>query len=69
MIDMLLCRLSITWHGIHGLWEKNADLRSFISGFAALDFTGFAQIPMFTMGRKIEIVSFVTGFYGIIEQL
>ena len=55
--------------GFMGCGKVNADLRSFISGFAALDFTGFARIPMFTMGRKVEIVSFVTGFYGIIEQL
>ena len=35
-------------------------------GFAALDFTGFERIPVFTKGRKVEIVSFVTRFYGII---
>ena len=38
------------------------SLRSVISGFAALDFTGFARIPTFTMARKVEIVSFVIRF-------
>ena len=39
---------------------------SFIRGFAGLDFTDFGRIPMFTIGRKVEIVSFVIRFYGII---
>ena len=42
------------------------SFRRFISGFAALDFSGFARIPMFTMDRNVEIVSFVIRFYGII---
>ena len=36
------------------------------TGFAALDFTYFGRIPIFTTGRKVEIVSFVIRFYGII---
>ena len=48
------------------LLEKNADFQefyNFISGFAALDFTDFARIPMFAIGRKVEIiVSFVIRF-------
>ena len=35
--------------------ERTLTFRSSISGFAALDFTGFARIPMFAMGRKDEI--------------
>ena len=63
VIDMQLCRLSISWYWI-GCRKRTLLLRSFISGFAALDFTGFARIPMFTMSRKVEIVSFVTTFMG-----
>ena len=37
-----------------------------VSGFAASDFTGFGRIPMFTLGKKVEIVSLVIRFYGII---
>ena len=53
-----------TWYRI-GCRKRTLIFRSFISGFAALDFTDFGRIPMFTMGRKVEIVSFVIRFYGI----
>ena len=65
VIDMQLCRLSITWYRI-GCRKRTLIFRSFISGFDALDFTDFARIQMFTIGRKVEIVSFVIRFYGII---
>ena len=68
VIDMQLCRLSITWYRL-GRRKRTLTFRSFISGFVALDFTGFARVPMFTMGRKVELVSFVIRFYGIIWQL
>jgi len=45
------------WYRI-GCRKRTLIFRSFISGFAALDFTDFGRIPMFTMGRKVEIVSF-----------
>ena len=63
VFDMQLCRLSISWYWI-GCRKRTLLFRSFISGFAALDFTGFARIPMFTKSRKVEIVSFVTSFMG-----
>ena len=44
----------------------NYVVSDWLSGFAALDFTEFGRIPMFTMGRKVEIASFVIRFYGII---
>ena len=65
VIDMQLCRLSITWYRI-GCRKRTLTFRSFISGFAALDFTGFVRIPIFAMSRKVEIVPFVIRFYGII---
>ena len=51
VIDKRLCRLSISWYQI-GCRKRT------------LLFTGFARIPIFTMGRKVEIVSFVTRFMG-----
>ena len=51
VIDKRLCRLSISWYRI-GCRKRT------------LLFTGFARIPIFTMGRKVEIVSFVTRFMG-----
>ena len=51
VIDKRLCRLSISWYRI-GCRKRT------------LLFTGFARIPIFTMGRKVEIVSFVTRFTG-----
>ena len=65
VIDMQLCRLSITWYRI-GCRKRTLTFRSFISGFAALEFTGFVRIPIFAMGRKVEIVPFIIRFYGII---
>ena len=65
VIDMQLCTLSITCYRI-GCRKRTLTFRSFISGFAASDFTGFGRIPMFTMGKKVEIVSLVIRFYGII---
>ena len=65
VIDMQLCTLSIKCYRI-GCRKRTLTFRSFISGFAASDFTGFGRIPMFTMGKKIEIVSLVIRFYGII---
>ena len=62
---MKLCRLSITWYRI-GCRKRTLIFRSFISGFDALDFADFARIQMFTIGRKVEIVSFVIRFYEII---
>ena len=37
--------------------DRTLIFRSFISGFAALDFTDFGRIPMFTMGRKFEFLN------------
>ena len=61
VIDMQLCTLSITCYRI-GCRKRTLTFRSFISGFAASDFTGFGRIPMFTMGKKVEIVSLVILF-------
>ena len=57
MIDMQLCRLSITWYGI-GCRKRTLTFRSFVSGFATLNFTGFARIPMFTMGLPVPFLKF-----------
>ena len=51
-------RLSITWYRID-CRKRTLIFRSFISGFAALDFTDLGRIPVFKMGKKVEIVSFV----------
>ena len=67
VIDMQLCRPSISWYWI-GCRKRTLLLRSFISGFATLDFTGFARIPMFTMSRKVEIVSFVNTVMGSLSS-
>ena len=65
VIDMQLCRLSISWYRI-GCRKRTLTFRSFILEMATLDFTGFVRIPMFTMGRKVEFFSFIIRFYGII---
>ena len=53
--------------GIRIYFIQMQTTNGFISGFAALFcFTGFARIPMFAMGRKVELISFVFRFYGII---
>ena len=53
--------------GIRIYFIQMQTTNGFLSGFAALFcFTGFARIPMFAMGRKVELISFVFSFYGII---
>ena len=68
VIDMQLCRLSITWYRI-GCRKTTLVFRSFISRFAALDFTDFGWIPMFTIGRKVEMGSFSSYELFIIPRL
>ena len=53
--------------GIQIYFVQMQATNGFISGFALLFcFTGFGQIPMFAMGGKVELISFVFRFYGII---
>ena len=44
VIDMQLCRLSITWYGI-GCRKRTLTFRSFVSGFATLNFTVYYGPP------------------------
>ena len=63
VIDMQVCMLSITWYRI-GCRKRTLIFRSFISGFAALDFADFPRILMFTIGRKVELFLSSSVFMG-----
>lgn len=61
METKLQCRMLLHEEPANAKCHKVFPLNAF-----SLKFQVFAQIPMFALDRKVELVSFVFCFYGII---